>query len=58
MSKSRKQLYGRFQEIAAVEGPGPVLFIVNQADGFGNRVQGFTASRLSVLDLKNVSLSN
>jgi peptide/nickel transport system substrate-binding protein len=54
----QKQLYGRFQEIAAMEGPGPVLFVVNHADGYGNRVQGFAASRLSVLDLKNVSLSN
>ena len=53
-----KRLYARFQEIAATEGPGPVLFVVNHADGVSNRVQGFTASRLTALNLKSVSLSN
>jgi peptide/nickel transport system substrate-binding protein len=54
----QKRLYTRFQEIAVTEGPGPVLFVVNHADGVGNRVQGFAASRLSVLNLKGVTLSN
>jgi peptide/nickel transport system substrate-binding protein len=52
----QKRLYGRFQEIAATEGPGPVLFVVNHAEGMSNKVQGFTASRLSVIDLRNVTL--
>src|SRR5271156_3272530 len=54
----QKRLYSRFQEIAAAEGPGPVLFVVNHADGVSNRVRGFAASRLSVLNLKSVSVSN
>ena len=48
----------RFQEIAASEGPGPVLFVVNHATGVSNRVRGFTASRLSVLNLKTVTLAD
>ena len=54
----QKRLYSRFQEIVVTEGPGPVLFVVNHADGVGNRVQGFAASRLSFLNLKGVTLSN
>jgi peptide/nickel transport system substrate-binding protein len=56
--EEQKRLYTRFQEIAATEGPGPVLFVVNHAVGVSNRVQGFAASRLSVLNLKSVSFSN
>jgi peptide/nickel transport system substrate-binding protein len=52
----QKRLYGRFQEIAATEGPGPVLFVVNHAEGVSNKVLGFAASRLSVINLKNVTL--
>jgi peptide/nickel transport system substrate-binding protein len=52
----QKRLYGRFQEIAATEGPGPILFVVNHAEGVSNKVQGFAASRLSVINLKNVTL--
>jgi peptide/nickel transport system substrate-binding protein len=52
----QKRLYGRFQEIAATEGPGPVLFVVNHAEGVSNKVQGFAASRLSVINLRNVTL--
>jgi peptide/nickel transport system substrate-binding protein len=54
----QKRLYGRFQEIAATEGPGPVLFVINHATGVSNRVHGFAASRLSVLNLKGVTLSD
>ncbi len=54
----QKRLYGRFQEIAASEGPGPVLFVVNHATGVSNRVRGFAASRLSVLNLKTVTLGD
>jgi peptide/nickel transport system substrate-binding protein len=54
----QKRLYGRFQEIAASEGPGPVLFVVNHATGVSNRVRGFAASRLSVLNLKAVTLGD
>ena len=54
----QKQLYGRFQEIAATEGPGPVLFVVNHADGVSNRVHGFHPSRLSVLNLKGVTVGD
>jgi hypothetical protein len=54
----QKRLYGRFQEIAATEGPGPVLFVVNHAEGVSNRVHGFSPSRLSVLNLKRVTVSD
>jgi ABC-type transport system substrate-binding protein len=54
----QKRLYGRFQEIAASEGPGPVMFVVNHADGVSNRVHGFSASRLSVLNLKRVMVGD
>ena len=40
------------------EGPGPVLFVVNHAEGVSNRVRGFTASRLSVLNLKSVTVGD
>jgi len=52
----QKRLYGRFQQIAATEGPGPVLFVVNHTEGVSNKVLGFAASRLSVINLKNVTL--
>jgi peptide/nickel transport system substrate-binding protein len=52
----QRRLYGRFQEIAATEGPGPVLFVVNHAEGVSNKVQNFAASPLSVVNLKNVTL--
>lgn len=54
----QKRLYSRFQEIAVNEGPGPVLFVVNHATGVSNRVRGFSASRLSVLNLKAVTLAD
>jgi peptide/nickel transport system substrate-binding protein len=54
----QKRLYGRFQEIAVSEGPGPVLFVVNHAEGVSNRVHGFAASRLSVLNLKSVTVGD
>jgi len=52
----QKRLYTRFQEFAVNEGPGPVLFVVNHADGVGNNVKGFAPSRISVINLKNVTL--
>jgi len=54
----QKRLYRRFQEIAVSEGPGPVLFVVNHAEGVSNRVHGFAASRLSVLNLKSVTVGD
>ena len=54
----QKRLYARFQETAAAEGPGPVLFVVNHAEGVSNRVHGFSASRLSVLNLKRVTVGD
>jgi len=54
----QKRLYGRFQEIAVSEGPGPVLFVVNHAEGVSNQVHGFAASRLSVLNLKSVTVGD
>jgi peptide/nickel transport system substrate-binding protein len=56
--QEQKRLYTRFQEIAVNDGPGVVVFVVNHADGVGNRVHGFTASPLSVLNLKAVTVSN
>ena len=53
-----KRLYRRFQEIASTDGPGVVVFVSNHAEGVSNKVQGFTASPIGVLNLKNVTLSN
>ena len=54
----QKRLYTRFQEIASTDGPGVVVFVSNHAEGVSNKVQGFTASPIGVLNLKNVTLSN
>jgi len=54
----QKRLYTRFQEIAATEGPGAVVFVLNHADGVSNRVKGFQSSPLRTLDLRNVTIAN
>jgi len=57
-ANEQKRLYTRFQEIASTDGPGVVAFVSNHAEGVSNKVQGFTASPIGVLNLKNVTLSN
>ena len=56
--EEQKKLYMRFQELVVADDPGPVLFVGNNAVGVGNRVQGFKASPLMYLDLRNVTLRN
>jgi peptide/nickel transport system substrate-binding protein len=56
--EEQKKLYTRFQEIAATDGPGAVVFVVNHADGVSNKVQGFKASPLTILNLKGVGPAN
>ena len=54
----QKKLYTRFQEIAATEGPGAVIFVLNHADGVGNRLKGYQASPIRIINLKGVTVSN
>jgi len=56
--EEQKKLYTRFQEIAAEDGPGVVIFVLNHADGYGNKVKGFQSSPLRTLNLRNVTLAN
>jgi peptide/nickel transport system substrate-binding protein len=54
----QKKLYTRFQEIAANDGPGPVVFVLYHADGIGMRVKGYQASPTRTINLRGVTLSN
>lgn len=54
----QKKLYTRLQEIAVSEGPGPVIFVANHADGIGKRVKGYEASPTRTINLRGVTLSN
>jgi peptide/nickel transport system substrate-binding protein len=54
----QKKLYTRFQEIAANDGPGPVIFVLHHADGIGKRVKGYQASPTRTINLRGVTLSN
>jgi peptide/nickel transport system substrate-binding protein len=57
-SAQQKQLYTRFQELVTADDPGPVVFVTNNAVGISNKVRGFTPSKLSIIDLRNVTLAN
>lgn len=51
----QKKLYIHFQELIDADNPGPVLFVAGIAHGVSNKVRNFAASKLSILDVLNVT---
>jgi peptide/nickel transport system substrate-binding protein len=52
----QKDLYGRFQEIVAKDGPSCLVFVRNFACGVSKKVQAFTGSPQMWVDINNVSI--
>lgn len=51
------ELYGKFQEIVAKDGPGSIVYVTNFACGLSRKVQNFAASPLMFVDISNVTLA-
>lgn len=51
------KLYGRFQEIVAVDGPGCIVFVSSFVCGVSNKVRDFAPSPLMYVDISNVTVS-
>jgi peptide/nickel transport system substrate-binding protein len=52
----QKELYGRFQEIVAKDGPSCLVFMRNFACGVSTKVQAFVGSPQMWVDINNVSI--
>ncbi len=51
------ELYGKFQEIVAKDGPGSVVYVQNFACGVSKKVQGFSPSPLMLVDVSTATVS-
>jgi peptide/nickel transport system substrate-binding protein len=57
-TKRQAELYGRFQEIIAKDGPGSVVFVQNFACAVSRKVQSFGTLPLMQMDLNAVGLAS